>query len=85
MKARIYTLFVLIMSLVLVSNASGATAKRATATISSHTMKSGEATATQQPAENVQLVGQIGGPTLRSRCKGAMLIWAWARGWWCWM
>ena len=54
MKARILSLFVLVVSLTLMSSASGALTQRSSSTL-------WEGVVAQQLAQNVKLVGQIGG------------------------
>ena len=70
MKARIFTLFVLIVSVALVSSALGAAAQGPTPTLLSHQWEGGEGVAVQQQSQNVQLVGQIGGETYAVAVQG---------------
>jgi hypothetical protein len=61
MKARLFSCFVLILSLALLANASGGVAQQSAPTLSSHQPEAPEGVAVQQQAHEVQLVGQIGG------------------------
>ena len=63
MKARIFGLFVLVVSLALLSSASGARAQEPPST-------SWEGVVAQQQAQNVELVGQIGGPVYAVALQG---------------
>ena len=63
MKARLSCVFVLMVSLALMSSASGAAAQRPTPTLPSHQWEGAEGVAAHDQAQNVQLVGQTGGAT----------------------
>ena len=70
MKTRISNLFVLIVSLALMSSASGALAQGPSPTLQGE----GGKVAPQQQAQNVELVGQIGGADLRRRGSGPVRL-----------
>ena len=70
MNARIFNLFVLIVSLVLMSSASGAAAQQPSPSLPFYQGEVGEVVAAQQQARSVRLVGQIGGTTAAVAVQG---------------